>query len=147
MSPRPVHLAILHKRYLDAIIDGVKTVEARISKVRCAPFGRVQRGDVIYLKQTGGAVRARAIATRVRTYEELTRDGMRQLRRDWNDRICGSSEFWGGRRGCRYATLIELDQISAGIPAATQRELLCQIPRGSRSGWHVVERNAVRRAA
>ena len=147
MSPRPVHLAIIHKPYLDAILDGSKTVEARISKVRCAPFGRVERGDTIYLKQKGGPVRALAIASGVRTYEGLSPDGLRQLRQEWNDRIGGPSAYWSGREGCRYATLIELSELTPGVSDARQRELLSQVPRGSRSGWHVLERMSGRRAA
>lgn len=147
MNPRPVHLAIIHKRFLDAILEGTKTVEARISKVRCAPFGRVEAGDTIYLKQAGGPVRATAIASCVRTHEDLTREGLRRLRREWNDRIGGPGEYWSGRAGCRYATLIELADVDTDVAVEAQRELLGQIPRGSRSGWHVLDRRAMRRAA
>lgn len=147
MDQRPVHLAIIHKRYLDAILEGTKTVEARISKVRCAPFGRVEAGDAIYLKQAGGPVRACAIASCVRTHEDLTREGLRGLRREWNDRIGGPGEYWSGRVGCRYATLIELAEVNAGVADTIQSDLLSQIPRGSRSGWHVLDRRAMRRAA
>ncbi len=147
MCARPVHLAIIHKNYLDAVLRGEKSVEARIARVRCAPFGRVERGDVIYLKQTGGPVLAFATARRVRTYRDMTPGDLRALRVEWNDRICGSSEFWAERHGCRYATLIELVDINSTVSPSLRRRLLDWVPRGSRSGWHVIERDAARRAA
>ena len=43
------HLAILTPGW----IDGSKTIESRFTKV-CAPYGKVNTGDVVYLKESGG---------------------------------------------------------------------------------------------
>ncbi len=126
---------------------GDKTMEARIARVRCAPFGRVEVGDRIYFKQTGGLIGAAAIVTHVRTFDDLTPAGLRQLRARWNGQILGTPEFWRGRRGCRYATLIELGDVNADVSASLASDLLTQIPRGSRSGWHVIDPAPLRRAA
>ena len=51
-----LHLAILVEPYLQFILEGRKTVESRFSVRRGAPYGTVQRGDVVVLKRSGGPV-------------------------------------------------------------------------------------------
>src|SRR3954452_24578662 len=51
-----VHLAVFVEPYLGYVLDGSKTVESRFSVNRCAPFGKVRRGDIILLKRSGGGV-------------------------------------------------------------------------------------------
>ena len=48
------HLAIFTPPFLDLILEGRKTVEGRFSKVRCAPFGVVQEGDVVNIDMSIG---------------------------------------------------------------------------------------------
>ena len=49
-----VHLAVFSEPYLSFVLDGVKTVESRFSRVRCAPFQQIRSGDIILVKQSGG---------------------------------------------------------------------------------------------
>src|ERR1700680_4435376 len=51
-----IHLAVFVEPFLGYVLDGSKTVESRFSVNRCAPFGKVSRGDVVLLKRAGGAV-------------------------------------------------------------------------------------------
>jgi hypothetical protein len=50
------HLAVCIEPYLSFMLDGKKTVESRFSSVRCSPFRKVSKGDVILLKKAGGPV-------------------------------------------------------------------------------------------
>ena len=51
------HLAILAPGWIDPILDGAKTIKSRFTKVRCAPYGKVHAGDLIYMKERGGPVK------------------------------------------------------------------------------------------
>lgn len=67
------HLAILTPGWIDLILDGSKTIESRFTKVRCAPFGKVNEGDTVYLKESGGLVKGNLFtAAKVETFENLT---------------------------------------------------------------------------
>ena len=66
------HLAILSPGWTELILDGSKTIESRFTKVRCAPFGKVHAGDIVYLKESGGLVKGMFRVAKVETYENLT---------------------------------------------------------------------------
>jgi len=51
-----IHLAVFVEPFLGYVLDGSKTVESRFSVNRCAPFGKVNRHDVVLLKRAGGPV-------------------------------------------------------------------------------------------
>ena len=62
------HLAILTPGWIDLILDGKKTIESRFTKVKCAPYGKVNTGDVVYLKESGGPVKGQFAAAEVETF-------------------------------------------------------------------------------
>ena len=66
------HLAILSQGRIELILDGSKTIESRFTKVRCAPFGKVHEGDIVYMKESGGLIKGMFCVAEVETYEDLT---------------------------------------------------------------------------
>ena len=59
------HLAILKQPYLELILRGEKTIECRLTRTPKPPFGVLQTGQRIYLKQSSGPVRGVATAGKV----------------------------------------------------------------------------------
>lgn len=105
------HLAVIHRRYLDAILTGDKTVESRLSKTRCAPYERVEPGDHVFFKQSSGPMRARATVASVEYHEDLTPAAVSRLARAHNGTVRGEREYWRQKRDARYATLIWLEEV------------------------------------
>ena len=68
---KQTHLAIIKRSYLNAIIAGKKTIELRLTKTRTAPFGRICKGDQIYLKASAGPVMATAAVARILKKQNL----------------------------------------------------------------------------
>jgi hypothetical protein len=73
------HVAILKKANIkkedDAlgdIVAGTKTIESRWYVNKVAPWDKLATADVLYLKQSGGPVVARAEIKKVLQYENLT---------------------------------------------------------------------------
>lgn len=129
-----VHLAIVRSAYLDALLRGHKTIEARLSRLRCDPFGRIRAGERIYFKRVSGPVRATALAHRVEMFANLRPIDVLRLRGVYNDRIRADAAFWAGRATARYATLVFLcgvEPVDFG-PDAPAR------PAGSRRAWIVL---------
>ena len=105
------HLAILKKEYIEAILTGKKSFEARFNKTRKAPFGQVRPGNKIYLKISSGPIIASATAEDIIAYESLCRYQIARIKQEYNDLICGSDEFWNSVENCRYGLLIKLRDI------------------------------------
>lgn len=110
------HLAVLKKPYLSAILDGRKTVELRLTRIAAPPFGAIESGDRIWLKQSAGPIVARAGAGHVTFLDRLTPDRIRQLRESCQGHVLATDEFWRSRADCRYATLIRLCEVTAVEP-------------------------------
>jgi hypothetical protein len=122
-----VHLAVFVAPYLEAILDGRKTVESRFALHRCAPYGRVQRGDIIILKKSGGPVIGLALAGKAE-YFELTPSVFNELRSRFARKLFAEDDdFWTIRAQKRFATLIEIDD-------TVQIDTLA-IDKRDRRGW------------
>jgi hypothetical protein len=104
-----VHLGVFVEPFLAAILDGRKTIESRFGVHRCTPFERVQRGDIILLKRSGGPVVGLALAGEA-TYYELDTKILDDLRDRFATKLFAEDdEFWSARADKRFASLIEID--------------------------------------
>lgn len=106
-----IHIAILKPGYLKAILDGRKTIESRLTKTMQPPHGKVESGERLFLKASGGPFMATAIAGKVQSFEDLQAKDLKQLRKRYNKRICGDDAYWQMKQESRFATLIELKQV------------------------------------
>lgn len=106
-----IHAAILKRAYLDLVLLGAKTIECRLTRTRCEPFGRVHSGERIYFKESSGPFRACAIADRVHSYEDLSPADVRDLRARFEPRVLGGEAYWRDKETARYATIIELARV------------------------------------
>ena len=76
------HIAIMNKSFGDLIakiLSREKKIESRWSKNRVAPWGKVQPGDTIYFKNSGGPVIAMAEVEKIRQFEKKDFDKARKL--------------------------------------------------------------------
>lgn len=106
-----IHLAILYKDYLDLILEGKKTIEARFSKVKCPPYGKVSIGDKILLKETGGLIRGEAIVVDVKYYSNLTPETIIKIINKYKDEVMIKDDFLNSKIGSKYLTLIFLSKV------------------------------------
>ncbi len=107
-----IHVAVLLKPYHDLILRGQKTVECRLTKDARDPFENVEPGDRIYFKISSGPFAATAIVDHVLFESNLTPRRVNEIRRDYNDQICGEPKFWNWKRDARFCTLIWLKDIA-----------------------------------
>ena len=83
------HLAILSKKkkLLEKIISGSKTIESRWYKSKKAPFNTLSEGDLIYFKESGDKVIAKAVADKIIIFNELTPEKIKDIILEYGDRI------------------------------------------------------------
>jgi len=79
-------------------------------------FGQIAVGDIILLKESGGPVRARAVARKIWFFENLNADRVNNIRKRFNHRILADDSFWNSKENSRYATLISLKTIKKFNP-------------------------------
>ncbi|MEM6750234.1 MAG: ASCH domain-containing protein [Planctomycetota bacterium] len=105
------HVAILRPPYPGLILDGVKTIESRLSKQPVEPFGKVRAGDRLFLMESGGAFFATALAGRVWTEGDAPPSRIDELARTFDDRVCGGADYWRAKREARFVTLIAMRNV------------------------------------
>lgn len=100
------HLAIFSGNTAELILQGKKTIESRFSKLRIAPFGVVSTGDLVYIKPSGEEIIGQFRVKKVISYDGLTTEDMLSLRKEFGAQVMADEDYWKGRMGSRYGTLI-----------------------------------------
>lgn len=116
------HVAIMKKSWelIPKILDGRKKIESRWSINRCAPWGRVATGDVVYFKNSGEPVTAKAEVSKVISFENLTFKKIKEILTNFgNDGGIAVSDLentinWAKNK--RYCSLIYLENPSPVKP-------------------------------
>lgn len=125
------HIAILRQPFYDMVISGTKTIESRWSMNRCAPFNKIKVGDIIYIKQTGKPVTAKAVAKKVKFYN-LTPEIVEEIRVKYG-KFIGTDKFedWQNTLNKKYCTLIWLTKVEKISPI--------DVPRSNGAGWIILK--------
>jgi len=108
---RHIHLAILKKPYLEAILEGRKKVESRFSRTRRGYFESINPQDKVFFKVSSGPVRGVATIDEVRSFCELRPIKMQQLKEQYNHLILGSEEYWQSKLNCKFGLLLWLKEV------------------------------------
>lgn len=126
-----IHLAVFVEPFLGYVLDGSKSVESRFSVNRCAPYGRVHRGDVLLLKRAGGGVVGIARVVTVWFYH-LDEASWSMIRETFSAALRAQDpDFWEKRRNATCATLMRIDRVLAFKPIRWEKR--------DRRGWVVLQ--------
>jgi hypothetical protein len=121
-----IHLAIFAEPFLSMVLSGEKTIESRFSRNRCAPYGQIDDGDIILLKEVAGPICGLALACRTWCYD-LRIEPIDRIRHRFGAAIRADDEFWSSRADAHYATLIELGAPASIAPVSCDKR--------DRRGW------------
>jgi len=116
------HLVIVKKPYLDLILSGEKTIESRLTKRKTAAFGRVQAGDKLFLKASGGPVCATATTAAVKYYPILTRSQIVEIKQQYGREIGGSDAVWETLMDRKCGFLVWLSDVRAMAPIRIEKK-------------------------
>lgn len=121
-----VHIGIFAEPFLSLMLNGEKTVESRFSRNRCAPYGEIQRGDVILIKEVAGPICGLTLAKETWCFD-LSREPIERLRERFGRALCASDDFWQSRADASYATIIALGETTPIAPLDCDKK--------DRRGW------------
>ena len=76
-----VHVAIMNKKwgFVDKILNGQKTVESRWYKNKYRPWDAVKKGEMVYFKNSGEKVVARATIKKVLQFSDLSENKVMEI--------------------------------------------------------------------
>jgi len=110
------HLVILKKPYLDAILAGRKTVESRFYRTKHRWLSQISAGDKLFLKASSGPVMATATVAEVRYFDNLTPQQIAELKKQYNQQICGDEQYWQEKVNSRFGILCWLKDVRPITP-------------------------------
>lgn len=123
-----LHLAIFSHGSINDIFTGKKTLDARFSKIRCKPYGAIEKGDLVLMKRSGGKLLGYFVAGEVKFFKDLSPIRLEKLvKKHWN-KLSISEEFWKERKDAKYLTLIE-------ITKPTKFRTAVNVVKKDLSGW------------
>ena len=126
-APFAIHLAIFVDPYLDLVLKGHKTIESRFSSRRVMPYGRVNSGDMVLLKKSGGDIVGLCLIAHA-WYYHLDIHSWQAIREDYAKALCAQDPaFWDKRKAASFATLMQLGEVRRISPIS--------IDKRDRRGW------------
>src|SRR3989344_7889842 len=89
------HIAILDKKkdLLNKILTKEKTIESRWYKFQRTPFNNIQVGYIVYLKNSGQPVTAKAQVEKVLFFDNLSEQEVKELMNTYSKQICIDNNY------------------------------------------------------
>jgi ASC-1-like (ASCH) protein len=116
--------------YLQALLEGRKTIESRFTRNRVAPFEQVRSGDVVFFKPAATPVLAAGFVTEA-LHIRLADVPLTEIARQFGEAIAPADQsFWIDRAEARFATLLTMGEV-INIPPIS-------IAKRDRRGWVVL---------
>jgi ASC-1-like (ASCH) protein len=101
----------LKKPYIDAILDGRKTVESRFYRTKHKWLSQISAGDKLFLKASSGPVMATATVTDVKLFDNLTPRQIAELKKQYNQHIIGDEQYWQEKNNSKFGILVWLKDV------------------------------------
>lgn len=75
------HIAIMNpkRKLIDKILSGDKTIESRRYQTKRAPWNNLNPWDIVYFKDSGKAITAKATIAQVKQFDNLHIDTIREI--------------------------------------------------------------------
>jgi ASC-1-like (ASCH) protein len=116
------HLVVVKRPYLEAILQGQKTIESRFTRSKRHFFGRVLPDDKLFLKLSSGPVCATATVAAAKHFENLTGRRILEIKQQYNDHIKGTDEYWRSKMGCGFGLLVWLKDVEPVEPVRISKK-------------------------
>lgn len=105
------HLGIFTEPVLSYMMEGKKTIESRFSKNKIAPYNKIDKNDIVFIKRSGGNIIGYLTIKEV-LFFDLNIISISSIKEKYNEYLCVDEEFWAQKKNSRYATLIIIDKVT-----------------------------------
>jgi hypothetical protein len=97
-----------------------------------APHHKVKKGDIIFLKKSGGPICGLFEADNVHFFTFNENYTINALNKEYNNRLMIQKNFWKNKKNSNYATLIEVKHVLRLEP------IICHVP--NRKAWITLDK-------
>jgi len=126
------HLAIFNDvNVIEKILRGEKIIESRFSRHKDLPYGKIKKGDEIYMKESGGKIKGRVLVDNVLFYGDLSPEKIGTLRKEYSNEILADDDFWESYAKSKYVSLIFLKNPERFVSAI-------KFKKHDRRGWMII---------
>ena len=115
---RRTHVVIMRRSWglIDKILSGQKTIESRWYKNKCKPWNQISPGHIIYFKDSGGPVKAKAKVIKIEQFSDLNYQKAKQILNSIKKSDLGLDkdiprEFQDYIKGKQYCMLVYFNQV------------------------------------
>lgn len=128
----------MNKATVEAILNGVKTIETRFSQHKISPFGLVSVGDLVYIKPPGEEIIGQFRVKKVFFFEGLTEPDFEKIFQDYGAKISTGKKqedekYFSDKKKSIYGTLIFIGDSERFITSPLK------IKKSDQRGWVVLE--------
>ena len=104
------HLAILSKKrkLLDKIISKEKTIESRWYKFKKPPFNSIKENEIIYFKESGMPVTAKAKVEKALFFENLSEEKIKEILNEHGKNLGVDMSYFEEIKDKKFCSLIFL---------------------------------------
>lgn len=110
LKNKTCHLGVFAEPYLDLMMKGTKTIESRFSIKKIAPYNKIKKDDIVFIKKSSGQVLGYLTIKEV-LFFDLKVTPIDYIREKYGRELCVTDEFWESKEKSNYATLIIIDKI------------------------------------
>ena len=100
------HIAFLKPKYFKKIINKEKTIESRWYKYKKPPFQQISVNDILYLKESGKPVSAKANVSKVLFFDNLNPKKIKQLLKKYGKNIGVEMSFFNEIKDKKFCILV-----------------------------------------
>ena len=131
------HLAILSKqsRLLAKILSGEKIIESRWYKSKKTPYENIVVNEIIYFKESGEPVTARAKVAKVLFFDRLTESKIKNLLGKYGSSLGVSGSYLENVKDTNFCTLMFLEKAERIEPFQINKK-----GYGMMAAWITVDR-------
>lgn len=104
------HLGVFSEPYLSYMMDGTKTIESRFSKDKRAPYSKIDKDDVVFIKKSSGPVIGYFTIRDIKFFE-LDREEISYIKKNYSIPLAVSDDFFIEKKDSKYATLIFIEKV------------------------------------
>jgi len=112
------HLAILSKKLdlLNKILMKEKTIESRWYKFKKPPFNAIKENELVYFKESGMPVTAKAIVEKILFFENLNKDKIKEILLEYGKQIGVDISYFEEIKDKKFCILTFLKEPEKIIP-------------------------------
>lgn len=132
---KTVHLGIFSTEHLFYIINGEQFLEARFTKNKISPYGYVNKGDFVVMKEACGPIYAYFVVDDVEYINIKEETTIEELEFKYNDELFQDDLFWKLKRHTNYATIIHIGKVTKLEPF--------RIAKTRRQGWVTLDKDYI----